>query len=126
MNASPQQIVKQFIEMLIVQADMDAIWQYVCEEAREAVHAAIQRTHDDTNLEHTRVYYSHADCDLSSLEFGVTYQDAENASVCLEGKVYARYTQARFSIAPERIYEGAIIHLGKTDGKWLICHAPDD
>lgn len=126
MSASPQQVVQQFLETLIVQADMDAIWQYVCAEARKHVHLAIQRTHNDTNLERTRVYYSHAKCDLSSLKIEVTQQEANTATVCLKGRVYARYTKARFSISPERIYDRAVIHLRKIDDKWLICHATDD
>ncbi len=124
MGASPQHVVKQFLETLILQADMDAIWQYVFTDDRPSIQMAIQRTHDDSNLARTRLYYSHADCDISKLEFIVRHEDAESASIVLEGKVYARYTSARFSISPERIYSGGVIYLRKEGETWLICAKP--
>lgn len=121
MGASPQHVVKQFLETLILQADMEAIWQYVLPDDRQSIQTAIQRTHNDHNLARTRLYYSHADCDLSNLELATLHEDSETASIELGGRVYARYTSARFSIPPERIFKGGIVYLCKAGETWLIC-----
>lgn len=121
MAIPPQKVVENFIHTLVVEASVETLWQYVCSEGRQAVSSAIQRTHDDNDLQHTRLYYQHAECDLSGLRFVVVHQDDETTIIQLTGKVYARYLNARFSISPERIFAGAKIYLSKIDGQWLVC-----
>lgn len=117
----PQKVAEIFIYTLVVEASMEMLWQYVCADGRQAVSSAIQRTHDDTDLQDTRLYYQHAECDLSGLHFNVVHQNDKTATIQLSGKVYARYLNARFSISPERIVPEAKIYLSKIDGQWLVC-----